>query len=145
MLSFVLPVFSFVLIQAASSGLCVNQDRAILRRGPGLGWPQTWEAVRYTPLKRLGKEKGWYRVQNMDGDIHWVREDLVTSSLKCAAVKTEFSNLRKGPGTHWPLHGGQKGLRHLPFRVMKTQQGWARLEDVQGDVVWASLDNLWIP
>ena len=136
-----------VLVLAVPSvawGLCVNEEKANLRKGPSMKHPKTWEVIRYTPLKRLGKQGGWYHVEDLDGQKHWVREDLVTSSFACAAVKTEFANLRKGPGTNWPSAQVPRGEKYLSFRILQTKGRWLRLEDVEGDIVWAARENFWV-
>jgi len=127
-----------------ASALCVNQEKANLRFAPAVKAPKTWEVIRYTPLKKLAKKNGWYRVEDVDQKIHWVREDLVTSSFSCATIKSEFANLRKGPGTNFPKVKAGQGEKYLSFRVVKTKGRWIQLEDIEGDTVWAARENLWI-
>lgn len=125
-------------------GLCVSEEKANLRRGPGVHWTKTWEAIRYTPLEKLGKKNGWYRVKDIDGIIHWVKEDLVTRSYSCAAVKNSFANLRTGPGLQFPKAPFEKADKYVSFRVLKSKGRWIKLEDIEGDEVWAARENLWI-
>ena len=125
-------------------GLCVSQEKANLRRGPGIHWTKTWEAIRYTPLEKLGKKAGWYRVKDMDGVIHWVKEDLVTTSFSCAAVRNDFANLRKGPGLQYPKAPFEKADKYVSFRILQSKGRWIKLEDIEGDEFWAARENLWI-
>lgn len=135
----------FLCVPASVSALCVNEETANLRKGPDTKYEKTFEAIRYMPLEKISKQNGWYRVKVLDGSIHWVKENLVTDSFRCATIKEEFANLRQGPGTNWPkIHGG-RGDRFLSFRLLKEQGKWVRLEDIEGDVVWIAKENLWIP
>src|SRR5262245_33334876 len=140
---FLLPIFLLAPINLFA--LCVNQDTANLRKGPNRSFEKTFEAIRYTPLEKISKKNGWYRVKILDGTIHWVKEDLVTGGFKCGVIKGEFSNLRKGSRTGLPMAKGERGEKFLSIRLLKEQGRWIRLEDVEGDVVWAARENLWIP
>lgn len=124
--------------------LCVNQEKANLRQGPGLKWAITWEATRYMPLKKLSKQEGWYRVSDLDGKNHWVREDLVSTGFSCAVIKSEYANIRKGPGLNFPKTRAGKGDKYLAFRILKAQGRWIKVEDVEGDEAWIARENLWI-
>ncbi len=139
-----LSVSVFLIQVVQTQALCVRDEQANLRRGPGVSWNKTWEAIRYMPLKKLGKEKGWYRVEDVDGNIHWVREDLVTHDYSCAVIKTDFSNLRTGPGTQYPKAKVPQADKYVSFRIVKSQGDWIKVEDPEGDELWVTRDNLWI-
>jgi len=124
--------------------LCVDDEKANLRQGPGLNFTKTFEAIRYMPLKKLSKQAGWYRVEDLDGKVHWVKENLVTGGYSCAAVKSDYANLRTGPGLEFKTAKASKGDKYLSFRVIQSKGRWVKLEDVEGDEVWAARDNLWI-
>ena len=127
-----------------ASGICVDQDQAKLRKGPGTVWPITWEVVRYFPLKKLSKQSGWYRVEDVDGVKHWIREDLVTSKFTCATIKDEFAFLRTGPGKNFPKVPAQKGEKYLSFRVVSEKADWIKIEDTEGDQAWVQKDLVWV-
>ncbi len=144
-LIFIFGTFLLIsLISAKSFALCVQYDEAKLRKGPGLDWPITWEVIRYFPLKKMSKQKGWYRVQDLHGDYHWVREDIVTSQFECATVKEEFANLRTGPGTNFAAVPAGKGERYMSFRVVARKGVWVKVEDSEGDQAWVKSDLLFI-
>lgn len=134
----------FFLMSGSVFGLCVQTEFANLRSGPSTSFEQTWKVFRYMPLKKLDKKNGWYRVQDVDGREHWIREDLVTSSYRCAVIKNEWAYLRTGPGRHYPKKPAEKGLKYLSFRLLETKNGWAHLEDAQGDELWVHLPLLWL-
>ena len=123
--------------------LCVSDPYAKLRRGPGTTWPVTFEVQQYMPLKKLSKQKGWYRVEDVDGQKHWIREDLVTARYHCATIKDKFANLRKGPGKNFPMVAASPGDKYLSFRWIGEKDGWLKLEDRDGDEVWVLKDLVW--
>jgi uncharacterized protein YgiM (DUF1202 family) len=126
-------------------GLCVQNSFANLRAGPGVHHEKTGQIFRYTPLQFQAKEKGWYQVKDLDGKMHWVREDLVTEAYRCVQVKSEYANLRSGPGTGHSMTGAQKADRLVPFRWIREQGAWVEVEDSEGDKVWIHRPLLWIP
>lgn len=140
--------FGFAMILSFRSlegkGLCVDAEFANLRKGPGLNFPISWVVYRYMPLESVSKKGRWYRVRDFEGLEHWIREDLVTSSMPCAVVKSEFARLRRGPGTHWPEKVPYRADKYLSFRVLGRQNDWVRLQDSQGDIVWVHSPLLWI-
>lgn len=96
------------------------------------------------PLKKLAKKDGWYRVEDMEGTIHWVKEDLVTEKYSCGAVKEDFANLRTGPGTNYPKAKAQQADRYVSFRILESKGRWIKVEDLEGDSAWIARENLWI-
>jgi uncharacterized protein YgiM (DUF1202 family) len=134
----------FVGVLSSAQALCVLSTKANLRKGPGSEFSVSMEAIPYTPLKKISKKNGWYQVEDMEKKSHWIREDLVTSSFRCAAIKTEFANLRKGPGKRFEKAGAGVGEKYLAFRLLEEKGDWARLEDTEGDEVWVQKQNLWI-
>lgn len=96
------------------------------------------------PLKKLSQNKNWLQVLDFEGKMHWVRQDLVSSSMKCAVIKNEYANLRQGPGTKFPLAKAKKGLKYLSFEVLEEKNSWVRLKDAEGDIVWIYRPLLWM-
>ncbi len=131
-------------LMGEAQALCTSGKKANLRKGPNTREPITLEAIPYTPLRKVKKLNGWYQVKDVDSQIHWVREDLVTQSFQCAVIKTEFANLRKGPGKNFPRARGGMGEKYLSFRVIKIKNDWVQVEDLEGDEVWIKSDLVWI-
>ena len=141
-----LTLFSFLVAMSATSafGLCVNEKWSRLRQGPSLNFEVTWEVFRYMPLEKLSKRGGWYRVKDVDGKIHWIREDMVTQAFKCVVIKDEFANLRTGPGTQYAQTKVGRGDKYLSFRMVDSQGQWVKVEDSAGDVSWIYKPLVWI-
>lgn len=135
-----------------ASSLCVTNEYANLRGGPGTDHDKTWKVFQYMPLKSYGKYRpseggyAWYHVEDLDGREHWVREDLVSEQIQCAVIQNEYAHLRTGPGTDYdkwkPV---EKGERYLSLRVVGEKGDWVHLQDKDGDQFWIYRPLLWIP
>ncbi len=59
---------------------------------------------------------------------------LPANTADALCVKTKKANLRKGPGTQyeklWQV------FQYMPFKQLKKQGSWYRVQDVDGDVYW---------
>ena len=53
-----------------SEALCIKNERANLRKGPGIQYEKLWEVFKYMPFKKLGFKGKWKRIQDVDGDIY---------------------------------------------------------------------------
>ena len=139
-----LVLFSLILFADFSYALCVNVSDANLRSGPGTKYNKTWEVFKYMPFKRLSKKGNWYKVQDVDGDIHWIYRKLITSKFKCAVVKVEKANIRSGPGTNYSKNALSPSLKYDSFKVLQTKSSWVKVIDEFGDKGWISRKLLWI-
>ena len=133
-----------VLWTSAADALCIKERRANLRKGPGLNYDKLWEVFRYMPFKQLGKKGEWIRVQDLDGDIYWVHRRLTTKSFKCAVIKRDKTNLRRGPGTHYKKIKGIPGEKYFSMKVLKIKGNWVQVIDAWGDKAWIYRPLVWI-
>lgn len=127
-----------------AEALCIKNRRANLRQGPGLHYEKIWEVFRYMPLRQLGKKGEWLRVQDLDGDIYWVHKKLTTKSFKCAVIKKDETNLRKGPGTNFKKVKGIPGEKYFSMKVLKIKDNWVQVVDAWGDTAWIYRPLVWI-
>ena len=127
-----------------SYALCVNVAEANLRSGPGTKHEKTWEVFKYMPFKKLATQGNWYKVQDVDGDIHWIYKKLVTDKFECAVVKVDKANIRSGPGTKNSENALSPALKYDSFRVIKRQSSWVKVKDEFGDSGWIFRKLLWI-
>lgn len=139
-----LVLFSLVIFTDLSDALCINVSDANLRGGPGTKYKITWEVFKYMPFKKLSKQGGWYKVQDVDGDTHWVYTKLVTDKFNCAVVKVEKANIRNGPGTNYSKSALSPSLKYDSFKVLETKSSWVKVVDEFGDTGWISRKLLWI-
>ncbi len=143
-LSAIIVILTLVLIGNAFA-LCVDNEYANLRNGPGTNYAKTWEVYRYMPFKVVSRKGAWYKVRDVDGDLHWIYARLVSDSYKCAVVKDEKANVRTGPGTHFKQTDYSPVLRYYSFKVIKVDGDWVNVIDQDGDKGWIYKPLLWIP
>lgn len=96
------------------------------------------------PFKELKKKGDWYRVQDVDGDIYWVHKKLTTKKFKCAVIKDNKTNLRKGPGTKHEQLSWSPVDKYFSMKVLQTKGKWVQIEDSAGDRGWVHLPLVWI-
>lgn len=98
------------------------------------------------PFQQLKAMKGWFRIKDVDGDIHWVASSLVTTDYKCAVVSKDTVNLRTSPAVkkdNYASWGPAK--KYWAFKILSNKGSWYELEDAVGRKSWAHKDYLWIP
>jgi SH3-like domain-containing protein len=133
-----------VLFNDNAYALCVKTSDANLRSGPGTKHKKTWEVFKYMPLKKIGSQGNWYKVKDVDGDIHWVYHTLVTDKYKCAVVKIKKANVRSGPGTNYKINILSPALKYYSFKVIDTKQSWVNVMDEYNDKGWIHRNLLWV-
>ncbi len=143
--------FLYALILAAllfasgyAEALCVNVPEANLRSGPGTKYEKRWLVFKYTALKRLSRKGGWYKVKDVDGDVHWINAKLVTSRFNCAVVKVRRANVRSGPGTRYRKTALSPAIKYDAFKVIKRKGAWVKVMDEFGEKGWIYRKLLWI-
>ena len=136
--------FTVLLVFDEAQALCVSHDRANLRKGAGTHYRKLWEVYKYMPFKKLGSKGVWYRVQDLDGDKYWIHKRLTTSIYKCAAVKKEKANFRKGPGTKYKKVSWSGQPKYFSMKVLKKKGAWVYVEDEQKDRAWVHRTLIWI-
>lgn len=134
----------FFLSSNYSYSLCINVPEANLRGGPGTKYDKTWEVFKYMPFNKLSRKGDWYRVKDVDGDVHWIYRKLVTEKFNCAVVKVDKANVRSGPGTRYGKNALSPALKYDSFKVLKTRSSWVKVSDEFGDSGWISKKLLWI-
>lgn len=134
----------FFLSSGSASALCIKKEKVNLRNGPGTKYQKIWEVYKYMPFKRVRTQGDWYQVQDLDGDKYWVHAPLTTKDYQCAVVKSDKTNLRKGPGTLYPLVSWAPIDKYFSMKVLKIKNGWVRIEDASGDRAWIYRPLVWI-
>jgi SH3-like domain-containing protein len=140
---------SFVMVSilwgtSQAEALCVNKSKANLRKGPGLKFEKKWQVFKFMPFDQIGKKGAWYRVKDIDGDIYWIFDKLVSKKLKCAVAKKNGTNLREGPGTKFPKVPWAPVDKYFSMKVLQVKNNWVRVEDSVGDKAWIYRPLVWI-
>ncbi len=147
--SLLLFLFLFIAIfwglaTASSEALCIKNEKANLRKGPGTDHEKLWEVFKYMPFKQLGVKGAWKRIQDVDGDIYWVHGPLTTQKYKCAVIKNNKTNLRSGPGTKFSIVPWAPVDKFFSMKVLKIEKDWVHVEDSTGDKAWIFRPLVWI-
>ena len=127
-----------------TEALCIKNEKANLRKGPGTKHEKLWEVFKYMPFKQLGVKDAWKRIQDVDGDIYWVYSPLPTQKYKCAVIKNNKTNLRTGPGTKFPEVPWAPVDKFFSMKVLKIEKNWVQIEDSAGDKAWIYRPLVWI-
>ncbi len=123
---------------------CVNVPVANLRKGPGTNQEKSWQVYKYMPFKKIGTKGKWYKVKDVDGDVHWIYSKLVTDKFNCAVVKIDEVNIRSGPGTNYGKTFLSPGTKYDSFKVLKRKGKWVKVLNEFGDRGWIFRKFLWI-
>src|SRR4051812_46098814 len=110
-------MMTILMLMSEASALCVVGSNAVVQRDAVSNSKALFEAIPYMPLKKLGTKSGWYKVEDFDGKIGWIRERLATSQFKCAMIKEPFAILRTGPASRFPKTKAGMGEKYLSFRL----------------------------
>ncbi len=135
---------ALIAVPITASAFCVNVEKANLRQGPGTGFEKSWEVYEYMPLKKIGQQGDWYKVEDVDGDVHWVYRKLVTDNLHCAVVKVDKANVRTGPGTGYAKSALGPVEQYYSFKVIGTKGAWVKVHDEVFDEGWIAQKLLWV-
>ena len=135
---------SFVLSAPPAAAFCIKVPEANLRQGPGTQFEKSWEVYKYMPLKRIGSKGDWYKVEDVDGDTHWVYRKLVSETMRCAVVKSKEANVRTGPGTNFAKSPLSPVEQYYSFRVTGSKGSWVKVEDEVFNEGWIYKPLLWI-
>ncbi len=140
----------FVLLAALSTSLsvhalCITRKMATLRAGPGYKYAVTWRAGRFTPLVELTSSNGWYKVQDMDGDVQWIPRGDVTHNMECVSVRVTSAVLRTGPSATASLADIREVDRYTPFERLDDQGDWYKVLASWGDTYWIHENAVWRP
>jgi uncharacterized protein YgiM (DUF1202 family) len=142
---FIIVIITSLFFINSTFALCVTADTANLRPGPGTKYdPPSWQVFKYMPLKKLAKKGNWYKVQDIDGDTHWIFNKLVTSKFKCAVVMVDEANIRSGPGDNYKKTILSPLYQYESMKVLETKGDWVKILFESDDTGWIWKNLLWI-
>lgn len=114
--------------------------RANLRSGPATDSRVNWIVYKHMPLTLVEKKEQWLRVRDVDGDLHWIFESLVSDKEDCVTIVSDLANIRRGPGTNFKKWFSVK--RYTSFRKTGSEKQWVRVE-YEGEVMWVFHTLVW--
>ncbi|MDH4230988.1 MAG: SH3 domain-containing protein [Nitrospirota bacterium] len=139
-------IFFLICSGGAADAMCVKTSKANIRLGPGTNYESIWQVYKYMPFEKVGVSVSgnWYAVKDVDGDVNWIHKKLITNGFRCAVVKKESVNVRKGPGTRYPKIYPGPARQYFSFRVLKKKGLWIKVRDELGKIGWIHKKFLWI-
>ena len=119
----------------------VRNPTVNLRASPGTDAEVLWKLSQGYPLQVLEKKGDWLQVQDFEGDKGWIARS-VTATAPHHVVKVKTANLRKGPGTRFPVVG--KATYGDVLRTIRRQGEWVVVQSPTGKgQVWVSSSLVW--
>lgn len=106
--------------------ICVTGSEANLRVGPGKKYRISWEVKRYMPLVRVSRKGGWIKVRDVDGDIHWIIQTLVSRNVRCVTVKNARARIRTKPSTKSKTWRTVE--KYTSFKLLGLTKDWVKVE-----------------
>ncbi|MBI4825047.1 MAG: hypothetical protein HY807_01305 [Nitrospirae bacterium] len=140
----IIAICFFILSASDAYSLCVTADTANLRSGPSAKDEISWQVFMYMPLKKISKKGTWFKVEDLEGDTHWIAENLVTEDFKCAVVKVDEANVRSGPGEEYKKTILSPLYQYESLKVLEIKDQWVNVMYESGDTGWILNDLLWI-
>ena len=139
-ISLILTFFFMPGISFSSQRYSVSSDRLNVRSGPGTKYEILWQAEKNYPLAAVEDKGQWIHFKDFEGYEGWAYKPLL-SKKRSVVIKIGKCNIRKGPGTNYPvIFTAEKGT---PFLVTGSKNGWYKLLHSDGDTGWAKKTLLW--
>lgn len=119
----------------------VRNAKVNLRAEAGLNSEVLWKLSQGYPLQVLEKKGDWLQVQDFEGDKGWVARG-VTAATPHHVVKVKTANLRKGPGSKYPVVA-QASYGDV-LRTVRRQGDWVVVQSPTGKgQAWVSSSLVW--
>lgn len=134
-------MFTALLAGAADAEiLSVSTERAIVREGPGSGYPILWEEKRLMPFQILSWRHDWARVRGSRGEAGWIHRSVLCDA-PTVVVLEKFANIRTGPGLNYPV--AWMGTRRDPLNVLEAEGDWLGVSTESGSEGWVFRKLVW--
>ncbi len=128
----------------AADPACVK-SAATLRKGPGSDKPVSWKVPQFMPFLKVDYKGSWSKVEDLDGEAHWIKTNELTAKFRCVVVKSNVATLRQGPSPSAPLAELRSVDRYTPFKRLANEKDWVQVEDETGRKAWIHESLVWKP
>jgi uncharacterized protein YgiM (DUF1202 family) len=129
----------------ASGDPACAKNPATLRKGPGNQFPISWKVAKFMPFLKMENKNGWVKVQDLDGEMHWIPSRELSSTLRCLVIKTTVAALHTEPSTTSPTSEIRTVDRYTPMKRLESSGEWLHVEDESGHQAWVHETNVWKP
>lgn len=111
-----------------------------MRSGPGTRYQVNWQLEKGYPLQVIARKGTWLKVRDFENDQGWIARAVVGTTPHYI-VKVPVANMRKGPGTRYPIVA--KAVRYDLLRTKERRVGWVKVKHVDGPEGWIARKLLW--
>lgn len=126
--------------------LCVKIDGGYLRKEPSRTADVSWKVPRMMPLRLIREKDGWSEVRDLDGEVHWVFNNIVTEDFLCDVIKSPKAILYKDRQGDPDDKANQfTGEKFMPVRRIKVEGDWVSVQNGIGQNWWIEKKHLWNP
>lgn len=132
--------FLFSAAAAQAEMVSVAGPKVNMRSGPGKNHAVLWELGNGFPLKVIGRQGNWLKVEDFEKDTGWIYKSLVNRKPHLI-VKKERVNIRSGPGTKYRIVG--QANYGVVLKTMKTGKGWVKIQHENGLSGWVERSLVW--
>ena len=144
LLKYILPAVVAMMVVVgpglAAERMTVKSAIANLRSGPGSKYEVLWQVEKFHPLLIIEKKKNWYKIKDFEGDMAWIHRSLLGKINGVITIKTK-SNVRSKPDKKGKiLFTAERGV---PFKVLKRNGNWIRIEHADGEIGWIYNSLVW--
>lgn len=128
--------------QTASAGemVSVSREKVNMREGPSTRRQAMWILSRGYPLKVIGRQGDWLKVQDFEKDVGWVYKAL-TSGAAYHIVTVRIANLRAKPSTR-SRAVGQVAYGEV-VRTLEKRSDWVLVQRANKLKGWVAKRLLW--
>jgi SH3-like domain-containing protein len=124
----------------AAERVAVKASIANLRSGPGSKYEVLWQVEKYHPLLIIEKTKNWYKIKDFEGDMAWIHKSLLGKINGVITIKTKCNVRSKPDKSGKILFTVERGV---PFKVLKHNGNWIRIEHADGEIGWIYKSLVW--
>lgn len=135
-------VLSFLIFSVCHAEIVTvtSHSAELLTDASKLGTFVVLDAPKYYPLSVQSERNDYYQVRDFLGRTGWVEKSLV-SNAKGVVIEVHRANIRKGPGTNYPIVF--RALRGVAFKVLQEKNGWLEVSHESGKTGWVSKPLTW--
>ena len=120
--------------------MAVKAAIANLRSGPGSKYDVLWQVEKFHPLLVIQKKGKWCKIKDFEGDMAWVHSSLLAKINGVITTKAKCNVRSKPDKKSKVLFTVERGV---PFKVLKRNGNWIRIEHADGEIGWIYNSLVW--
>jgi SH3-like domain-containing protein len=125
---------------ALAERMTVKVPVANVRSSPNTKSDILWNVEQFHPLEIIKSSGSWYQFKDFEDDRGWIHKSLLDKTPAVITIRDKC-NVRSGPGTKNKIFFTvDKGI---PFKVLKRQGEWIRIQHSDGDKGWIHKSLVW--